>query len=446
MAAKGMARRRAIWGWMFYDWASQPFHTLILTFVFAPYFTVYVAGTPERGQEIWGYTIAAASALIAVTAPVLGAVADASGPRRPWIALFSLCYVVGAAGLWLATPDHPAPIIPLSFLAIGLIGVEFTTVFTNSLLPRLGPKAEIGRISGSGWAMGYWGGLISLVIMINFMVSAPGSGTTILGEAPLFDLDHERGEGARVAGPFTALWYVLFMIPFWLWAPDAERRARRTGAVRAGLAQLRATMMALPRERSLFAFLLSSMFYRDALNGLYVFGGVYAAGVLGWEVFRLGVFGVVAALAGAIGAWIGGHADRFLGPKPVILATVIALIAVSALVVSIGPGEVLFISVEEGSSLPDWLFYICGAVIGAAGGALQAASRSMLVRQADDGRMAEAFGVYALAGKATSFLAPLMIAVATGLSGSQRIGVTPVILLFAIGLLLLARVSAQGRE
>lgn len=445
----GRSGRKAIWGWMFFDWASQPFHTLILTFIFAPYFVASVADTPARGQEIWGYAVAGGSVLIALLAPVLGAVADASGPRRPWILVFSACYAVGAAGLWLAVPGNPDLALVLGFFVLGLVGVEFTTVFTNSLLPDLGPKEEIGRISGSGWAMGYWGGLVSLVLVLGFMVPGPDGGATLLGLQPIFGLDPAQGEGARATGPLTAIWYLVFMIPFALWTPDAARKPRAAGAVRAGLGQIRATLRSLPQDRSLFAYLVSSMFYRDALNGLYIFGGIYAAGVLGWETFQLGLFGIIAALAGAIGAWAGGRADRRLGPKPVIGFAIVALILVSMLTVTTGPGEVMFIPVGSAaapSRLPTVVFYLCGAVIGAAGGSLQAASRTMLIRQARDGRMAEAFGIYALAGKATSFLAPFLIAVVTGASESQRIGVTPVILLFLIGLLLMTRVTAAGRE
>ena len=436
--------RRAVWGWMFFDWASQPFHTLIITFIFAPYFVASAAETPARGQELWGYAVAAGAAIVAILAPILGAAADAAGPRRPWLLLFSLAYILGSAGLWLAAPGaDPLPV--LVFFVIGLVGVELATVLTNSLLPLLGPREEVGRVSGSGWAMGYWGGLLSLVLVLGFMVPAPGGEATLLGLAPVFGLDPAEGEGARATGPLTALWYVVFMIPFFLWTPDAPRAAGARGATSAALGGLGRTIRALPKRRSLFAFLLSSMLYRDALSGLYAFGGIYAAGVLGWGAFQLGVFGIVAAFTGAVGAWIGGRWDRRDGPKPVILASIVALALVSCATVATGRDEVFFVRLEEGSSLPSLVFYICCAVIGAAGGMLQASSRTMLTLQADAERMGEAFGLYALAGKATSFLAPFLIAVATGLSDSQRVGVTPVILLFLGGLLLMRRVSADGR-
>lgn len=439
-------KSKGIWGWMLFDWASQPYHTLIITFIFAPYFAAQVAETPALGQEMWGYAAGAAALCVALLAPILGAIADASGPRKPWVVFFSLWYVVGAWLLWYGVPGDPDPIWVLAAFAIGLIGVEFTTVFTNSMLPTLGTRQEVGRISGSGWAMGYWGGLVSLVIVLALMAPAPGSNLTLIGIAPVFGLDPELGEGARATGPMTAIWYVVFIIPLFLWTPDTERRPARAGAVAAGVAQVWRTIRSLPGKKSLFAFLGGSMFYRDALGGLYTFGGIYAAGVLGWGTFQLGVFGIVAAGAGAVGAWFGGRMDERLGPKPVIMVCIVALTLVSAAIIATSPTEVLFIAVPEGSGLPTIAFYICGAVIGAAGGSLQAASRTMLVRQAEPGRMGEAFGIYALAGKATSFVAPFSIAVMTGAFASQRIGVTPVLALFALGFLLMLWVSADGED
>ncbi len=441
--------RRSVWGWMFFDWANQPYHTLILTFIFAPYFATRVAEDPVAGQASWGYAVAAGSIIVALLAPILGAVADAGGARRPWIVGFSVVYVLGVAGLWMAAPDAGNVTLVLGFLILALIGAEFTTVFTNALLPELGTKSEIGRISGSGWAMGYFGGLCSLAIVLCFLAPAPGSERTLIGLEPVLGLDAAQGEGARATGPMSAIWYAVFMVPFFLWAPDSPRRPTASKAVRTGLQHLGRTLRKLPSRRSLFAYLLSSMFYRDALSGLYVFGGIYAAGVLGWETFQLGIFGIIGALAGAVGAWAGGFVDQRRGPKPVIVLTTVVLIVVSAAIISTGPGEVFFFRVgspESPSLLPDIMFFACGSLIGAAGGSLQASSRSMLVRQAESGGAAEAFGIYALAGKATAFIAPFLIALTTNLTDSQRTGVTPILLLFVIGLGLMAFVDADGNR
>jgi UMF1 family MFS transporter len=186
------------------------------------------------------------------------------------------------------------------------------------------------------------------------------------------------------------------------------------------------------------------MLYRDALNGIYAFGGIYAAGVLGWGVTDVGAFGILAAITGAVFAWAGGRADSRFGSRAVVVACLIVLTALAAGIVFISREAVFGLAVPPESRLPDLAFYVLGALIGAAGGAMQASSRTMMVHQADPARMTEAFGLYALAGKATSFVAPLSIGIVTALTGSQAWGITPLILLFALGLILLLWVKPNG--
>jgi UMF1 family MFS transporter len=237
---------------------------------------------------------------------------------------------------------------------------------------------------------------------------------------------------------------MVFMIPFFLWVRDPKPTRAAPGATKQALRDLVVTLKTLPSQPSLFAFLGSSMFYRDALNGLYTFGGLYAAGVLGWSVIDVGVFGILAILAGAIFTWLGGKADSHFGPKPVITGSIIVLTIAAGFMVTVSRESVLGVYVGPESTLPDMLFYVLGAMVGAAGGIVQSASRTMMVRQANPERMTEAFGLYALAGKATSFLAPLAIGTATYLTGSQSLGVFPLVGLFLIGLILLAWVNAEG--
>jgi UMF1 family MFS transporter len=436
--------RRAVWSWMFFDWASQPFYTLLITFIFAPYFTSAVMADPAEGQALWGYANAAAGFVIALLAPVLGALADTTGPRKPWIAAFSIATIAGSALLWFAEPGMADPTPILLAFAIGLVGIEFASSFNSAMLPDLGPKEAVGRISGSGWALGYVGGLLALVLMLVFMVASPESGRTMAGLEPLFGLDPAAREGDRAAGPLTALWYAVFVLPLFLFVPDTPRRAGERGAVRRALRDLGRTIRGLPGHPGLLGFLAGSSLYRDALNGIYAFGGIYAAGVLGWSITQIGVFGILAAAAGAAGCWVGGRADSAFGPRPVIVVSVLALIAVCTVIVATSREAVFGIPLAPGSGLPDTLFYICGGVIGAAGGALQASSRTMLVYEAEPGRMTEAFGLYALTGKATSFLSPLLIALATDLTQSQRLGIAPVVLLLAAGLALLLLVRRRS--
>jgi UMF1 family MFS transporter len=234
------------------------------------------------------------------------------------------------------------------------------------------------------------------------------------------------------------------MVPFFLWVRDPRPVRAPTGAVKQALSELWVTIRQLPSNRSLFAYLGSSMLYRDALNGMYTFGGIYAAGVLGWSVVHVGIFGILAIITGTIFAWLGGRADSSFGPKPVIAAGVLVLAAIALCVVFVGRDSVFGIPVGPESSLPDIAFFVLGAGIGAAGGALQSSSRTMMVRQANPDRMTEAFGLYALAGKATSFIAPLSIAAVTAMTGSQQLGVTPLIALFLLGLVLLIFVQPDG--
>ena len=437
--------RKGIWSWMLFDWASQPFHTLILTFVFAPYFTSQVASSDVAGQTYWGYAVGIAGLIIALLSPVLGALADATGPRKPWIFGFSLLGVLGSLGLWWVLPNASDGMLILGLIAFGiaLIGFEFAAVFNNAMMPDLVPREALGKLSGSSWALGYVGGLFCLVLMLGFMVADPESGKTLLGGSPLFGLDPESHEGDRASGPLTAIWLALFVIPLFLFTPDQPKRAQALGAVKRSLDSLWSTIRNLPKNQSLLNFLMSSMLYRDALNGLYAFGGIYAAGVLQWSIVQIGIFGILANVTGAIGAWIGGRMDARFGPKPVVSACILLLILASVLVVSTDPEHVLWIALPSGSNFPDLLFYACGALIGAAGGALQAASRTLMVDQAEPEKMTEAFGLYALSGRATSFIAPIAIAATTTLFASQRIGVTPVIVLFIISLVLLPKVRSR---
>ncbi|MCU9848011.1 MFS transporter [Defluviimonas sp. WL0024] len=452
-----VSARKRIWGWWFFDWASQPYATLLLTFVFGPYFAevarAHFAGqgmdaeaAGAAAQAYWGWGQTVSGVLIACLAPILGAVADQSGRRMLWIWIFSACYVVGAWMLWNLAPGEPDLLRAMVFFGIGLIGMEFATIFTNSLMPGLAGDAEMGRVSGSGFAFGYLGGIISLAIMLVFFVAEP-SGQTRAGLAPgLGLLDYTAREDARAVGPFTALWYAVFMVPFFLWVrePRTASRGIHIGRAMSDLWQL---LKSLKVRRSLAAYLLSSMFYRDALNALYAFGGVYASGVLGWSIGKIGLFGVVAAVSAALFSWLGGKMDSAKGPKPVIMLSMVVLIAVCLVIAGMSREAFYGVPFAAGSTAPDTIFYICGIVIGAAGGTLQASSRTMMVFHTSAARATEAFGLYALSGKATAFVGPFSVAVFTTLSGSQRIGIAiPLIALFLLGMLLLSWVNPRGER
>lgn len=450
-----VSARKRIWGWMIFDWASQPYFTLLLTFIFGPYFVTVATesfmaeGLAEgaadaQAQSLWSLGQTAAGLLIAFSAPILGAIADNAGRRMPWIVVFSLFYILGSAALWFTLPDGSFLIGAMIAFAIGLIGAEFTTIFTNSILPELGDDKTIGRISGSGFAVGYAGGVLALFIILLFF--AEGSdGRTLIGLEPAFGLDPAAREGTRFVGPFVAAWYAISMIFFFLWVRDVRRPPSHPG-LGAALGDLVQTLKALPRRRSLLAYLGSSMFYRDALNALYGFGGTYAALVLDWTITQIGVFGIIGAIASAVATWIGGKIDGARGPKPLIVATILILVAVCTIVLNLTRESFFGVPLSDGSGLPDLVFYVCGALIGAAGGVLQASSRTMMVRHAHPDRPTEAFGLYALSGKATAFLGPALIGLTTFVTQDARLGMLPVIFLFLLGLGLLIWVRPDGEK
>ncbi len=179
---------KEIWGWMSYDWAAQPYNTLLITFIFAPYFTSTVVGDQVMGQSLWGMMTAIVGVTLAVLGPIFGAIADTTGRHKPWLIIFSILYVVGAFGIWWAIPGMYSVTWIMILFGIGMLGMELSQVFVNSMLPQISTNYNLGRISGNGWALGYVGGLLSLFVVLLFLAENK-AGETMLGNPPLFNLD-----------------------------------------------------------------------------------------------------------------------------------------------------------------------------------------------------------------------------------------------------------------
>ena len=444
-------RRAAVIGWIFFDWAAQPYFTLITTFVFAPYFASFVAPDPAQGQALWGFATAAAGLMIALMSPVLGAIADASGRRKPWIAGFGALLVIGASLMWIGKPGDPGVIPPLLLAyAIASVGVEFATVFNNAMMPTLVPPDRIGRLSGNGWATGYIGGILSLVLVLGFLAASPETGRTLFGLTPLFGLDPATHQGDRITGPLTAVWFVIFVLPMFLLTPDYPARRPIRAALREGLGGLKRTLGELPKQKSLATFLLANMIYTDGLVSLFAFGGIYAAGTFGWRTIQIGSFGILLAIAGTFGAWLGGKLDDRLGPKRVIAGSLLILLLAVGAILLVDKDSILFVKVAPPvpggglfSGAAERAYLVLGCLIGAAGGPLQAASRSLLIRLAPKDRIAQYFGLFALTGKVTSFIGPLLIGTITAVTASQKAGMVVLVVFFAAGLALLVRVREK---
>ena len=352
--------------------------------------------------------------------------------------------------LWFGKPGD-ASTVPLVLAAyvIGVIGIEFAGVFNNAMMPTLVPRERIGRLSGTGWACGYIGGLISLVLVLGFLAANPNTGKTLLGVTPLFGLDPVLREGDRAVGPLSAIWFVVLILPLFLFTPDVPGMPLRS-AVRSGLATLKGTLRALPRDRSVLTFLIANMIYMDGMLALFAFGGIYAAGTFGWQTIQIGIFGLLIQITAMIGAYFGGKLDDRFGSKRVIIVSLLILIASVVGFLSIGRDYIFFLvpasppvpGAPMFSAIGEKLYIAIGLVIGLVVGPAQAASRTLVARLAPPERITQFFGLLALSGKVTSFMGPLLVAVVTAAFASQKAGMAVLVVFFAVGALVLSRVRA----
>ncbi|HSG94571.1 MAG TPA: MFS transporter [Afifellaceae bacterium] len=401
-------------GWCFYDWANSGFPTVITTFVFSVYFTQAVAENPIIGAVQWSRALAISSLIVALTSPVLGAIADHAGRRKPWLLVFTLANAGACAALWYVEPASQHALSGLTLYVLASVAFGFAMVFYDAMLPGIAPAGYVGRLSGWGWAVGYAGGLACLVVALFALVRAD--------PAP-FGLDRQAAEHVRVTGPLVALWFLAFSVPLFAFTPDraaVDIPLRR--AVGSGLDTLRTTLRQLPQNRAIARFLLAHMFYTNGLTTLFAFGGVYAAGAFGMEMTEVLTFGIVLNITAGAGAAAFAWVDDWLGSKRTIM------IALGAL---IGLGLALVL-VESKA-----LFWVLGATLGVFVGPAQAAGRSLMARLAPPELATEMFGLYALAGKATVFAGPLLLGLATDFFQSQRAGVATILAFLITGLLIL---------
>lgn len=416
--------RRALWAWACYDWANSGFAALVQTFVFAAYFTRAVAADETTGTALWGNAMGLAGLVIGLGGPLLGAVADRSGRRKPWLAAFSGLCIAATALLWFVRPDPACVPLALILAGIGTVGAEYANIFYNAMLPDLAEPATVGRWSGWGWGLGYAGGLVLLVIALFGFV----------GQGAWFGLPRAGALNVRAVMPLTALWYLVFCLPLFRWTPDhAGERLPLGRAVTQGVAQLRDSLREARRYRNVGLFLLARMFYNDGLTTMFAFGGIYAAGTFGMSASEVIVFGiglnVTAGLGAAAFAWLDDH----VGPRRTILAALAGLIVPGALILLVDSKT---------------LFWIFGLALGIFVGPVQASSRSYLARVAPVAVRGELFGLFALSGKLTAFMGPLLVGWLTLAFHSQRAGMASVIALFVIGFagMLLAPAADHTKE
>ncbi|HMG51348.1 MAG TPA: MFS transporter [Inquilinus sp.] len=422
-AAAPASSRSAIFGWCLYDWAMSAFNTVIGTFVFSVYFAKGIVGDADHGAALWGVVAGSAGIAIALLSPVLGAVADHGGRRKAWLATCVAVSVVPTALLWFMAPD-PSSIVPAMLLVgIATIAFELSYVFYNALLIDVAPPGMLGRVSGWGWGLGYFGGLFCLVIALFGLIGFGGA-------APLLPLPDVAQAGARATGPLVALWWVVFALPLLLLVRERPGGAPIGTAIRRGLADLGRTLKSLPAQGNMVRFLVGSAVYREGFNLLFAFGGIYAAGTLGLDFGQLVLFAIGLNVTSGIGAILAAWADDALGSKPTILVSIVALVAIGIPIILVTD--------------PLWFIGLALA-LGLFLGPAQAASRTLMGRMAPPGGEGEAYGLYGLTGRATGFLGPWLFAGATAAFATQRAGMATVIALFALGGLIVATVRETRR-
>ena len=415
--ANGNRGKREIWSWCFYDFANSSFTTLVVTFVYATYFTqAIVIDDPERGTVLWSRGVTATAILVALLSPLLGALADRAGLRKTFLLVSTIVCVAGTAGLYQVLPGEIMS--ALVFFVIANLGFELGMVFYNAFLPDIAGGDNVGRVSGYGWALGYLGGLLGLVIALLTMVQP---------EVPWFGLSKEAGQNIRATNWIVVVWFGVFSLPIFLWVKeDKSRMTRGGGVLRETARQLRETWQEVRKYRQVVRFLVARLVFNDALVTVIAFGAIYASGTFGFSIEEVLVFGIVLNVGAGIGAFVLGIVDDRLGGRRTIEISLWGLTLASLLAV-LAPNRTVF--------------WIAGAAIGIFMGPNQSASRSLMARFVPPDKENEFFGFFAFSGKATAFVGPLTLGLLVQIFNSQRIGVSIVVVLFVVGYFLLRRVD-----
>lgn len=418
------AGTRGLVSWCLFDWANSPTPTIVITFIFAPYFARAIADSEAEGLALWSWGIAVSALVIAILAPVTGAIADAGGRRKPWVLGFSLIMVAATAALWFCAPEARWIIPALVLVALVNVAFETSIVFYNAMLPDLVEPSRFGRLSGWAWGLGYAGGIGCLVLVLGFFVLAD----------PLpFGLERDKSEHIRFVAVVTALWFVIFSWPFFAFTPDRPGTGRAPAeAVRVGLKQLVDTLREFRQHRTIIRFLIARLLYVDGLNTLFALGGVYAATTFAMDEESVLLFAILLNITACAGAAVFGWVDDRIGARRTLLVTLAALIVFS----------IVMLIIE--STL--W-FWILGGLLGVFIGPVQSASRSLMARLAPPHMTGEMFGLFALSGKITSFAGPLLVGVIAYATSSQRLGMAVIVVLMAAGWLVLSTLKEeQGRS
>jgi UMF1 family MFS transporter len=441
--------------WTFGQAARDPYYIMVIIYIFYPYFSNTVVGDPVKGQALIGYITAAAGLLLAFTAPFLGAIADKDGRRKPWLVGTIAVMTVGAFCLWFIEPEGRGLSLGASVLVLFAIKICFTVseVFHNAMLPSIAPANRIGLISGLAFSLGNGGGLL-LMLFVLLAFSMPGTQPwSFLPEAPLFGIDQSAYEHDRIVGPIAGVWMVLFTLPVLLFTPDGKASPLPLWRVaKEGVRDVMQTLRHVRHYSNIARYLLARMFFIDGMVGVLTFGGVYASGTFGWDTTTLLIFGLCTSGSAMFGAYIGGRLDDRVGSIRALQIAITASSVVLVTLVSVQPDTILYV-MKVGSepvwnspyfaSLPELFYFGTNQVFAMFFVTGLSASRTLMARISPPELTTQFFGLFALSSTVTAFLAPLLVATATGIFASQRIGFGSLAILMIIGAIMLLKVKEE---
>jgi UMF1 family MFS transporter len=417
---KSIQSPNSIFSWCCYDFAISAYFSIVTTFIFATYFTQHVASNKIIGTHQWGNALALSGIIIAITSPLIGAIADRGGHGKRWLFFLTYLGILTTSLFWFIYPAVHYVIYALILLVISNVSFELAFVFYNSALPKLAPAGYLGRISGWAWGAGYLGGLFCLSLSLLIFFSHP---TIWLDQATLAQV--------RINGPLVALWVLIFSLPLFLFIPDIiKKNVNLKQSIIEGLKQCKQSLYQLRQQKNIFLFLLAHMIYSDGLNTLFAFGGIYAAGTFHMDMHEVLEFGIAMNITAGIGAVLFAWFDDWFGSKKTILISIGALIFI---------GIVILVIYSK------LLFWLIAPLIGLFIGPNQAASRSLMARIAIPEQVNETFGLYSLSGKATAFLGPWLLGETTLFFGSQRAGMATIFFFFLCGGILLLGVKENQK-
>ena len=411
--------RQNVFIWSLYDFANSAFTTLVVTFIYAAYFTKAIAENEIIGTALWSRAVSLTAIIVAIASPIMGVIADKANLRKTFLTVMTYISIFGSIMLYFAMPGEVMK--ALTWFVIANIGFELGGVFYNAYLPEIAPENKIGRVSGYGWSFGYVGGLLCLVIALIGFVNP---------EIPWFGFSKIAGENFRATNILVAVWFGIFSLPMILILKTKPKKNNTKSKfnIFSGMNELVHTFREIKKYKQVVKFLLARMIYNDGLVTIFAFGGIYAAGTFGFSFEEIMIFGIVLNVTAGIGAFIFGFLDDKLGGKITIQITLIALIFAGLL------------AIFAQSKL---YFWIAGILVGIFSGPNQAASRSLMGRFTPSSKENEFYGFFAFSGKMTAFIGPLFLGILTELFDSQRAGVSIVVVLFILGLFLLRSVNEK---